>query len=60
MYSAMGGRNSMPSWVKAQPSLAVSDYVHFNHRGARVISEMFTNSLLSEYSFWLLDHSEGN
>ncbi len=50
MYEAMGGNNSMPSWVHAQPSLATSDFVHFNHRGARVIAEMFYNALFFEYT----------
>jgi len=48
----MGGKNSMPSWVSAQPPLAVADYVHFNARGAKVIAEMFSNALLYEYNYW--------
>lgn len=53
MYNAMGGRNSMPSWVAADPPLAVPDYVHFNTRGARIIAEMFTNALMFEYNTWV-------
>ena len=49
MYSAMGGKNSMPSWVFAQPSLAASDFVHFNERGARVLAEMFYNAFMHDY-----------
>jgi lysophospholipase L1-like esterase len=49
MYSAMGGRNSMPSWVNAQPPLATSDFVHFNERGARVLAEMFYNAFMHDY-----------
>jgi hypothetical protein len=49
MYGAMGGRNSMPSWVFAQPSLASSDFVHFNERGARVLAEMFYNAFMHDY-----------
>lgn len=52
MYEAMGGRNSMPSWVFAEPSLAVSDFVHFNTRGARIIGEMLYNSIMNEYGIW--------
>ncbi len=44
MYQAMGGKNSMPSWVFAEPPLAISDFVHFNPRGARIIGEMFCNA----------------
>lgn len=49
MYEAMGGKNSMPSWVFAEPPLASTDFVHFNHLGAKVIGEMFYNSLMNEY-----------
>jgi lysophospholipase L1-like esterase len=52
MYEAMGGRNSMPSWVFAEPALAISDFVHFNNRGARVIGEMIYNSIIYEYNIW--------
>lgn len=54
MYQAMGGRNSMPSWVSANPPLAATDYVHFNARGAKIIAEMFTEALLNEYTYWNL------
>lgn len=49
MYKAMGGRNSMPSWVFANPSLASGDFVHFNARGAKTIAQMFYNSFILEY-----------
>jgi hypothetical protein len=52
MYEAMGGKNSMPAWVIADPPLAVPDYVHFSARGAKVIAGMFTNALLNEYNHW--------
>ena len=52
MYEAMGGRNSMPSWVFAQPPLATSDFVHLNERGARVLAEMFYNAFLHDYNAW--------
>lgn len=50
MFEAMGGENSMPSWVFAEPSLASTDFVHFNYRGARIIAEMFYNALIYEYN----------
>jgi hypothetical protein len=53
MYSAMGGKNSMPSWVFAQPSLASSDFVHFNERGARVLAEMFYNAFIHDYNAYV-------
>jgi lysophospholipase L1-like esterase len=56
MYEAMGGRNSMPAWVAADPPLAASDYTHFSPRGARLIGEMFYNALIWEYQLYRKDH----
>lgn len=53
MYEAMGGHNSMPSWVNADPSLARPDYVHFSAKGARLIANMFYNALIYEYNNYL-------
>ncbi len=50
MYKAMGGKNSMPSWVFAQPPLASKDFVHFNPRGAVIIAQMFYNALIYDYN----------
>ncbi len=50
MYEAMGGKNSMPSWVFAKPPLASSDFVHFNPKGARIIANMFYNAFIREYN----------
>ena len=52
-YEAMGGNNSMPSWVFAKPSLAQKDFIHYSYRGAKVIAEMFYNSLITEYNEYL-------
>ena len=52
MYTAMGGKNSMPAWVYANPPLAGKDFTHFNYLGAKVISEMFYNSFNEEYRFY--------
>jgi lysophospholipase L1-like esterase len=48
MYEAMGGHNSMPSWVRSEPALAGSDYTHFTPRGAKLIANMFYNALMIE------------
>ncbi len=53
MYKAMGGLNSMPSWVNAEPQLARPDYTHFSARGARLIANMFYNALILEYNNYL-------
>lgn len=49
MYEAMGGENSMPSWVWADPPLANKDFTHFNVEGARIISNMLYNAIMLEY-----------
>lgn len=49
LYEAMGGYNSMPSFVHADPPLASTDYVHFNNLGINLIAEMFYNALMMEY-----------
>lgn len=50
MFEAMGGKNSMPSWVAAKPALAAPDYTHFTSKGVTVVSNMFYNALLLEYN----------
>lgn len=52
MYSAMGGENSMPKWVKASPSLAGGDYVHFTPRGAENMGNMFCESMMLYYEYY--------
>jgi lysophospholipase L1-like esterase len=52
MYEAMGGKNSMPSWVFANPPLAAKDFVHFNPNGAKIIAHMFYNALMYEYNLY--------
>lgn len=49
MYKAMGGKNSMPGWVFAKPSLARTDFTHFTPQGAKIIADMFYNALVLEY-----------
>lgn len=52
MYEAMGGKNSMPAWVFAQPPLATKDFVHFNTRGAKIMANMFYNAFIHEYNVY--------
>lgn len=51
LYSAMGGRNSMSSWV--ENNLAAKDFTHFSTKGARYVSEMLYNALIDEYQKYL-------
>jgi hypothetical protein len=55
LFSAMGGKNSMPSWV--DQGLAGIDYIHFTHRGASIASQLFYEAFIAEYAKW---KSEGN
>jgi hypothetical protein len=53
VYEAMGGENSMVEWVFSDPPLAARDFIHFNHKGAVVIGEMFYNALMEDYHEYL-------
>ncbi len=50
LNKAMGGKNSMPKWVKANPPMAFMDYTHFNDVGAKRVAELFVKSLLDAKS----------
>lgn len=50
LYAAMGGQNSMPSWV--DKGLAGKDYIHFSNGGAKVASKLFYDAFISEYVKW--------
>jgi lysophospholipase L1-like esterase len=49
LYEAMGGKNSMPSWVLSDPPLANKDFTHFTPKGARLVSEMLYKALMTAY-----------
>ncbi len=50
LFGAMGGENSMPSWV--EKGLAGNDYIHFTNRGASIASQLFFDALAAEYVKW--------
>lgn len=52
IYEVMGGKNSMDSWVNAEPALAGTDYVHFTPKGARKIAELLDYAFQQEYDKW--------
>ncbi|GHT57423.1 hypothetical protein AGMMS49982_24360 [Bacteroidia bacterium] len=61
MYEVMGGRNSMIKWVQNAPSLASTDYIHFNAKGADRIAELFYQSLSIYYDYHrLIANSRAN
>lgn len=49
MYEVMGGKNSMPKWVEADPPLAATDYIHFSPKGAKKMAEEFNTKLFDLY-----------
>lgn len=50
VYGAMGGKNSMPSWV--EQGLAGKDYIHFSPKGASFMSQLFYDAFIAEYAKW--------
>lgn len=50
LFDAMGGQNSMSKWVKGNPPLASTDYVHFNIYGAKKVSDLLVQSLMEEFN----------
>ncbi len=51
IYTAMGGENSMVSWV--EKDLAGPDYTHFTPGGAKFVAEMFYEAFIFEYNKYL-------
>ena len=58
MFKAMGGENSMPSWVESDPPLATKDYVHLTGKGAEAISNLLYNALDLELNKYLIEENE--
>ena len=52
LFEAMGGENSMPSWVLREKPLANPDFTHFNSTGAKYVGEMFYKALESAYNYY--------
>jgi len=50
LFEAMGGKNSMGKWVKNNPPLASTDYVHFNLFGAKKVADLVMQSLMDEFN----------
>jgi len=52
LYASMGGRGSMPRWVRENPPLAGGDYIHFTRKGAETASRLLYNSLMVSYDYY--------
>lgn len=50
LFEAMGGNDSMPSWVNR--GLAGDDYIHFTNKGASIASQLFYEAFAAEYAKW--------
>lgn len=50
IYDAMGGNNSMVTWVKN--GYAGSDYIHFTVKGARIMGDYLSDMLLKLYELY--------
>lgn len=50
LYEAMGGKNSMPTWV--DEGLASKDYTHFKPEGATLVGNMLFEALIREYELF--------
>jgi len=48
LFAAMGGENSMPKFVKAQPTMAAKDYTHLNFKGGKYVAKRLSDALLYE------------
>jgi hypothetical protein len=46
MFEAMGGENSISSWVNATPPLAFKDYCHLTWDGGDLIANKFVSALM--------------
>lgn len=52
LYAAMGGKGSMPRWVRENPPLAGGDYIHFTRKGAETASRLLYHSLMVSYDYY--------
>lgn len=50
MFDAMGGKNSMDSWVNASPPLAFKDYSHLTYEGATRVGDLLFQAMMDEYN----------
>lgn len=53
-YQAMGGKNSMPLWVSANPPLARTDYTHLTNKGSAVMGDLIYRALMEAYDKFLI------
>ena len=59
-WQAMGGKDAMRRWYKAQPRLAMGDFRHATPAGYEVIGNMFYKALLAGFAGYLSDIPSSN
>lgn len=52
LFEAMGGPGTMEIWAGSTPRLASPDLVHFTPKGAKIIGELFDQTIRAEHRFW--------
>jgi lysophospholipase L1-like esterase len=58
LFDAMGGVNSMKSWVEQSPRLAGDDYTHPNSAGAGRVASLIFQYLMAGYDRYLENQSQ--
>lgn len=46
LWEAMGGANSMNSWVNSSPPYALRDFAHFNNQGGNIVAQLLFDALI--------------
>ena len=49
LYKSMGGNGTIVKWADSL-QYANKDYIHFNHRGSRVVAKMIYNAIINDYN----------
>ena len=60
LFQAMGGENSMVSFVTAKPALAAKDYTHLNFNGGKKLAGSLVKSLLFSHERHQEKHAAKN
>lgn len=59
LFEAMGGENSMVTFVTAKPALAAKDYTHLNFNGGKKLAGSLVKSILYSHERHLEKHASG-
>jgi lysophospholipase L1-like esterase len=48
-YESMGGKGTIVKWADSIDQHANKDYIHFNHKGSKVVANMLFKAFLNDY-----------